>query len=353
MKRWLLPVILSTLALISVLMLKSIAPNLVPAQTLFFTLGGIIFFLAAQIPIEQLQNLAWPFYLVVNLLLIIAYAYGYLTHQTGRWITLFGQYNLQPSQLAILATSFILISWRQSFNHLSSLIQALVIIALPAGLILIEPDLGTTLVYLVSVGSIIFVSDISWRKILSLACLGLISAVIAWMFLLQPYQKQRLTSFLDHKQDSQAANYNAQQALIAVGSGQIFGQGLGQGVQSHLRFLPEYQTDFIFAALAEEFGFVGALAVLILYFVLVIHIISLARQTSSKPASYFCTSVAVMTGIQAGVNMGMNVGLLPITGLTLPFISYGGSSILSLSLMYGLVQSINQRTVPSATLHLG
>ena len=135
-------------------------------------------------------------------------------------------------------------------------------------MILIEPDLGTTLVYLASLAVVFFFSDIRWQQVLALGAAGLIMVVIAWMFVLQPYQKERITSFMDDSQTEStllSSKYNARQALIAVGSGQLVGRGLGQGVQSHLRFLPERQTDFIFASLAEEFGFLGSSLLIGLY----------------------------------------------------------------------------------------
>lgn len=347
-----MPLILIILSLISVLILKSIAPDLVVFQVLFFSLGLIIFFTVSRFEFDQIQNLAWPFYGLINLLLIIALIYGQLTDHTGRWIPILGRFNAQPSQLAIPATALVLLSLQESFNSLRGLIKALFIILIPAVLILVEPDLGTTAVYTMSVGSIIFVSRISSQKIVSLLSLVVISSILAWLLILQPYQKQRITSFVNPSQDTRGANYNARQALIAVGSGQLFGQGLGQGIQSHLRFLPEHQTDFIFAALAEEFGFIGSIIVVGLYLVLIGSIFKLAFAVKSQEAFSFCVCIAVATSVQAGVNIGMNIGLLPITGLTLPFLSYGGSSILSLSLTYGIVQSIVSRIQPQAHLHL-
>lgn len=168
----------------------------------------------------------------------------------------------------------------------------------------------------------------------------------------KPYQKQRITSFIDSNQDIQNSSYNARQALIAAGSGQLIGRGLGQGIQSHLKFLPERQTDFIFASLAEEFGFIGSIIVVLIYLLLINLIIRVGLKSSSKPEYYFCMSTAIMTAFQVGINIGMNIGLMPITGLTLPLLSYGGSSLLSLMAMFAVVQSILINIKPKKTLHL-
>ncbi|MBU0576756.1 rod shape-determining protein RodA [Patescibacteria group bacterium] len=352
MMRWLLPAVMTSLALKSVLTLKSVAPELATAQTIFFIIGLAIFFFVSKIKFEQLVKLAWPIYILVNLLLIVSYLFGIFTGKTGRWIPFWDIFNAQPSQLAIPATALTLLALKESFNNFRGLLWALLVIGLPAILILIEPDLGTTLVYLISTSIIIFLSDLSWKKIITLTGLVIVGAFFSWLFILMPYQKQRITSFISPDQDLQGSSYNARQALIAVGSGQLLGKGLGQGVQSHLRFLPERQTDFIFASLAEEFGFIGSIAVISLYVVLIIFIIKTGLNTSSKKSFRYCMAIAVMTIVQAGINISMNIGILPITGLTLPLISYGGSSVLSLCIMLAMVQSIANQTQPKAILHL-
>ena len=352
MKRWPLPALLLFLALISLLTLKSVAPELATQQTLFFMIGFGIFWVISKIRFKQLQNLAWPIYITVNVLLVISYFYGFFSGKTGRWIPILGEYNLQPSQLAIPAIVLALNSIRGSLDKFITLAKSLAIIALPAVLILIEPDLGTTLVYLFSVGIIIFLSDISWKKIMTLLSIVFIGIIFSWFFVLKPYQKQRITSFVDSTQDIQGSNYNARQALIAAGSGQLIGRGLGQGIQSHLKFLPERQTDFIFASLAEEFGLVGSLTVVLTYVLLIKIIIQTGLKSSTSAEYYFCISIAVMMALQVGINVGMNIGLVPITGLTLPLLSYGGSSLLSLMIMFAVVQSILNSIKPKKSLHL-
>ncbi len=352
MKRWLLPTLLLFLALVSLLTLKSVAPELASQQALFFIVGFAIFFFISKIKFGQFQNLAWPIYIAINVLLIISYMYGFFSGKTGRWIPILGEYNLQPSQMAIPATVLALNSIKGSLNKFSNLIKYLAIIAIPAGLILIEPDLGTTLVYLLSSGVIIFLSDISWKKIVTLISIAIVGAIFSWFFVLKPYQKQRITSFTNSNQDTQDSSYNARQSLIAAGSGQLIGRGLGQGIQSHLKFLPERQTDFIFASLAEEFGFIGSAIVVLAYILLINFLIRTGLKSSSKSEYHFCMSLTTMITFQVGINIGMNIGLVPITGLTLPLLSYGGSSLLSLMAMLAIAQSISSNIKPKKTLHL-
>ena len=352
MRRWILPILLSLLALVSLLTLRSVTPQLAAQQALFFGLGFGLFWLITKIKFSQLQNLAWPFYILVVGLLVISYIYGLVTQRTGRWIPIFGEYNLQPSQLALPATALFLGKLRGSFNQIKNLGLALLIIAVPAFLILIEPDLGTSLVFIISAGIMIFLSEVSIKKIVTLISLAVIGVVLSWLFVLRPYQKQRITSFIEPNQDTQGASYNARQALIAAGSGQLIGRGLGQGVQSHLRFLPERQTDFIFASLAEEFGFIGSLGVVLIYLTLIIWMISTGLNASTKAEYYFCFSMAIMIALQTGINIGMNIGLLPITGLTLPLLSYGGSSLISLMVIFAIIQSILLHTKPKKSLHI-
>lgn len=351
LKTWFLPAIISFLALISLLTIKSVAPELAAQQGLFFLLAIPLFWLTSRLKLNQVKAAAWWLYLLLNLSLLISLLVGWVTGRTGRWIPLFSSLNIQPSQLAIPIVALTLIKFEPQLDNWLDLSKSLALIALPAVLILVEPDLGTTLIYLLSLSSLILISEISGRKLVTLLSLVVIAAVGSWSFLLKPYQKQRLTSFVDQA-DTLGASYNARQSLIAVGSGQIFGQGLGQGVQSHLRFLPERQTDFIFASFAEEFGLAGSLVIICLYLALISFVLMMGYKSRDRDAFRYTLVISTMLALQAGVNIGMNIGLLPITGLTLPLLSYGGSSVLSIVIMLGLVQSVVEETWSKPVLHL-
>lgn len=355
MRAWFLPALLVIFTLLSVLTLSSIAPDLAPRQLVFFLIGAGIFVAVSRLKYQSLLRLSPLMYALAIALLIIVLIIGLNTRGTNRWIDL-GEFRLQPSQLAIPFVGLYITKLieKRSLKQLSQLLFILFVMAIPAGLILIEPDLGTTLVYLATVGTVIYFKDLDWRHIVLLGTAGVAVLVFSWFFVLRPYQKQRITSFMDRNQQTEvtAANYNAQQALIAVGSGQWLGRGLGQGVQSHLRFLPERQTDFVFASIAEEFGFLGSVVLIGLYASLISFLLFVGSNSQTNSERYFCYLTASMILLQSGVNMGMNMGLLPITGLTLPLLSYGGSSILTIMGMLGIIQSIASSQQKQAQLHI-
>jgi rod shape determining protein RodA len=217
-------------------------------------------------------------------------------------------------------------------------------------LINLQPDFGTAIVYLLALRVFLFFNRLGWQKLVVFLSVGVLGAVVVWFFVLGDYQKSRLTSFLvfisperslssDFRQESSAA-YNARQAVIAVGAGQLWGRGLGQGPQSHLKFLPERQTDFIFASFVEEWGFLGSLLILGLYFALLTFLLYLVYVEENRGKKLYMLSILMMLITQIFINIGMNLALLPITGITLPFLSYGGSSILALFYCLALVQSM-------------
>lgn len=335
------PLIYLCFAALSLTILQSIAPGLVKLQALSFTLGGVILIITSRLRPELLKPLLKLGYALSIVGLIATLLIGGATRGSTRWIEL-GPVNLQFSQFAVpltLSISSLLVSQR-SLRTLGNQLKFWALIGIPAGLIFIEPDLDTTIVLLLSAGAIFFCRDVPWIHLLRYCAVCVISILIAWFFLLQPYQRGRVFSFLDSS-DPQGANYNAQQSLIAVGSGQLTGRGLGHGVQSHLRFLPERQTDFVFASFAEETGFLGASLVLLLYFALISRGFWVYFHVTDRFAQYLSLGLSSLIFIQMSINIAMNIGLFPIAGLTLPLISYGGSSVLAYALVLGLLQQLS------------
>ncbi len=196
-------------------------------------------------------------------------------------------------------------------------------------LILIQPDFGSAIIILFIWFGMVLVSGISKKHLLLVVIGGIISSVIMWNFALHDYQKQRIMTFLHPLQDLQGAGYNAYQSVIAVGSGQIIGKGIGFGTQSKLLFLPEYQTDFIFASFTEEWGFIGAVILIFLYIILIFRIIYIASIGSTNYETLFAVGVATLIFAHFTIHIGMNIGVMPVTGITLPFMSYGGSHLLT------------------------
>lgn len=348
-----LPAILVIFTLLSILTLSSIASGLVTKQLFFFCVGSVIFYTASRVSLKRLEQLSFFGYLLTIALLVLTQIIGFQTRNTSSWIEVFGLFRLQPSQLAVPLVGLYAATFVQTHPLLrgKNILTLLGILAIPAVLIITEPDLGTALVFLASMTPLFLLTKTHFQHVSLLAASSVAIAIVTWLFVLQPYQKQRIFSFLDPS-DTKGASYNAEQAMIAVGSGELFGRGLGQGIQSHLRFLPERQTDFIFASFAEEFGFLGSLMVIALYAALCSFILFIALKTKHKTAQLFCFISVTMIAVQTGVNIGMNMGIVPITGVTLPLLSYGGSSILTLCGCLGILQSFVTLQKKELTLHI-
>ncbi len=262
------------------------------------------------------------------------------------WIRLFGGFQLQPSELARIST-VLLLAWilenddrpRISAKTSATLVGA---VLLPTGLILLQPDLGVALTYAPFLLAALYLGGLPGRFWAALVLAGALAAGASW-FVLKDYQKDRIRTFLDPDLAARGAGYQVRQARIAIGSGGILGKGWKEGTQSRLGFLPVRHSDFIFAALAEERGFAGVAVVVGLYGLLLARGLSIARDARDRGGSMLVLLVVLDVVAQAAANIAMNVGVLPTTGITLPFVSYGGSSIIATWAMTGLVLSVAQR----------
>lgn len=221
-------------------------------------------------------------------------------------------------------------------------------VAVPAALLILQPDLGSVIVIFGIWALLMVFAGIPFRRLFVLLCAFLFTAGLLWAFVLHPYQKARITNFINPWTDARGGGYQTIQSMIAVGAGRITGEGLGYGTQSHLHFLPEPETDFIFATFAEEWGFVGSALLLSIYGFLFWRLLWLMRQTTNNFERLFLLGFLFLIFIEFIIHVGANTGILPITGLTLPFMSYGGSSLLSLFIGLGIIQSI--QTHPSISL---
>jgi len=262
------------------------------------------------------------------------------------WLEI-GALRLQPSEAAKVTTLLMAASYlaRRKSLGLRFLHQVglTVIVVLPIGLTLLQPDLGTAVTYVPLLVVLVWLSGIRMRTLAILGLLAVLALPVVWTRYLLPHQRERVLSFLDPSRDPQGSGYQAMQSKIAVGSGGLLGKGLFSGTQSQLKFLPEQHTDFIFAVLSEERGFLGSSAVLTLYFVLIARLIQAARTARDRLGIYLCMGAAAMIGAQACANIGVVVGLLPTAGVTLPLMSYGGSSLIATLCMIGLVINVHWR----------
>ena len=340
--------ILVSFALLSLTTLRSIVPDLLNRQAMAFGLGIVGFYLLSRLPFDFYLRFSKYAYLLLNLSLLLLLLYGEMTRGIAAWISLPFGFKFQPSQFAVPITALYLADYlrKPAVLHWKLLWRLGLIIVVPFILILLAPDFGTAMVFLVSMSTLLWLNRLPWRFVLALLSLILITSILTWTLLFKDYQKQRILGFLSMQSETSATSseqspavYNARQALIAVGSGQIWGRGLGHGVQSHLRFLPERQTDFIFASFAEEWGFVGAAVLLSLYALLFFFLLFVANYSSAFPVTSYTAMVLMMFLSQTFINIGMNMSLLPITGITLPLMSYGGSSVLAMAATLAIVQS--------------
>jgi rod shape determining protein RodA len=284
-------------------------------------------------------------YLLTIGLLILVLAIGHNILGGQRWVTIAGQ-KLQVSEFAKVLMIVVLAKWfADRHDRIRSplvLFGALVLLVPPWALVYRQPDLGTSLVFVAIFFGMAFIAGVRLWQLASLVAVGIASFPLVWSFL-QGYQRARLTAFLDPYADPQGAGWNIIQSLIAIGSGQAMGKGLTAGTQSPLGYLPIAESDFVFAGLAEDLGFIGALILFALFAVLLVAALHIAFRARDPFGTYLAGGVVAMLAFQIVVNVGMAMSLMPVTGIPLPFISHGGSSLLSICLALGMLQSIAMR----------
>ncbi len=320
---WLLLPAIFLLSL-GLLVLKSTASEVFVSQLIFAIIGIVVFIIVNLIDVKLLLAFRYWGYILVIILLVATFIFGSLTRGSTRWINL-GVVSIQSSEVT---KPILLLTLSTVTGPMFWLLSGL-----PLLLIFVQPDLGTALV--LGVGCVtMIITQLSLRRVLLLGLLAITLVVPLAYFGLHGYQRERLQTFINPYADPAGRGYHVIQSMIAVGTGGWFGRGLGQGTQSQLRFLPEYHTDFIFAALSEELGFVGGSLVLILYTIMLGRLFWLGRDNDS-----LILGIAAMLSFQIFVNIGMNIGIAPVTGITLPFLSYGGSSLISLFITLGLAAS--------------
>lgn len=321
-------VFLSSLGLLS---LSAIDQSIFSDQVINILVGWIFFFTLAFLPYQLLKRASWPIAVFSLILLTLPLLLGTIIRGASRWLDL-GPFSLQPSELA---KPLIIIFLSSQTNILISLAAIFPFFVL----VFWQPDLGSSLVLLSAWAGINFYQKKTRRYFLAIIALGLLLLPIAWS-ILAPFQKARITAFLNPENDPLGSSYQSRQAIITVGSGQIIGRGLGLGSQSRLAFLPERHNDLLFASFVEAFGFLGGLSVIVAYLVLFWHLFGLSEKITDPFGQKFIIGTTTMLFFQALVNIGMNLGLLPITGLNLPLFSYGGSSYLSTMICLGIIQAI-------------
>ena len=316
-------------------------------------IAGLILFGVAQVPPQRLMDLALPLYLLGVGLLVAVALFGLTKKGAQRWLNL--GLVIQPSEILKIAMPLMLAWWfqkREGQLRALDFVVSIGLLLLPVGLILRQPDLGTAVLVLAAGLSVIFFAGLSWRLLAPPLLLGLAGLVLLWVFEaelcaqgvswpgLRDYQQQRVCTLLDPGRDPLGRGFHIIQGMIAIGSGGFWGKGFMQGTQTHLEFIPERTTDFIFAAYSEEFGLAGNLLLVLAFVFLVLRALSIALEAPTLFSRLLAASLGMILFCYAFVNMGMVSGILPVVGVPLPFISYGGTAMVTLGLALGMLMSI-------------
>ncbi len=309
-------------------------------------LALVVFVVATAFDYHWLKTFAWPLYVVQLGLLGLTLAIGTGVGGSQRWVSV-GGIQFQFSELAKILMIVVLANYlaaRQGrLGSLWSILGACILVGPPLLLVLLQPDLGTSLVFGAILFGMLFMSGASLRWLGVLTASGLAAFPFIWTYVLKDYQKERLTAFLNPLADIQGSGYQLYQSQIAVGSGGMFGKGLTNGTQNALDFLPVQNTDFVFAVLAEELGFIGATVVVGLFVILLWRILTSAWRSKDPFGMLFGAGLASMILFQLVINIGMVIGIMPITGIPLPFVTHGGASLISIAAGLGILESINIR----------
>ncbi|MBW7862377.1 MAG: rod shape-determining protein RodA [Rhodocyclaceae bacterium] len=352
---WLLLILVALLGYSWVLMMSA-SPERVATQRVHFAVALLAMWAVALVPPKRLLAGAVPLYLAGVVLLVGVLVFGESSKGAQRWLSL-GFARIQPSELMKIALPLML-AWyfqqREGMLQAADFIVAGILLAIPLGLIVVQPDLGTSLLVAAAGAYVLFFAGLSWKLIVPVALVSIagMAAIVGFgdilcesgfdWHVLREYQKQRVCTLLDPTQDPLGKGFHIIQSTIAIGSGGLFGKGWMAGTQTHLAFIPERHTDFIFSVLAEEFGMVGAMVLLAAYALLLLRGFMIAARAPTLGSRLLAGAVTMIIFTYAFVNMGMVSGILPVVGVPLPFLSYGGTALVTLCIGIGMLMSIER-----------
>jgi rod shape determining protein RodA len=314
-------------------------------QVVFVVAGAVVFLVASVFPVPLLRRLTPAIYVLAVLLLIAVLSpLGDVRAGAQRWIPI-GSFQLQPSEFAkpaiIVTLAALLHTVKEGRMRWVRIFRAMVLVAIPSILIFLQPDLGTMLVFGFVGVAMLFVAGTTMRQLITLVIAALLGTVMVLSLgVLKDYQLERLTGFLDQSANTATANYNQYQSQVTIGSGQLFGKGLFEGDQTNLSFVPAQATDFIFTALAEQMGFLGGGVVLALFAVIIWRLLMAAAGAPTQFGQLIAAGSAAMIGFHVFVNVGMTIGLMPVTGLPLPLMSAGGSALIAVAIVLGISHAV-------------
>ncbi len=327
----------------------------VKLQIIWFATGLVLMIIVVSVDYHKINDLAPYAYLAVIGLLVIVKFFGTTGGGAQRWIAI-GSFRMQPSEFTKITVILILArimaredeEEEEGINDFKTIGKLIIALALPLALIIIQPDMGTAMVLAVIFAGMVFVAGIKY-KYLFIALAAAVAAVpVVWYTILDDFQKKRIQVFLNPGMDPLGDGYHVLQSIISIGSGQLTGQIgraglLGDNLLSQLDFLPAKDTDFVFSVITEALGFIGGITIIVLYYLLIMRTLRVARRSRDKLGSYICVGVASMVLFHVFENIGMSMGIMPITGIPLPFISYGGSSMWTNMISFGLVLNVGMR----------
>ena len=335
---------------------RTLGTNLnVIVQTVSLVIGAALAVLVCFFDYEQFKNLIKPIYIFCIAILILVLIIGTGEGEWGArsWIRI-GSVGIQPAEIAkicfIITFSYHLWVVETKINKPLIILGLILHLAIIVGLIMLQPDLGSVLVFMFMFFVMLFVAKISYKYIIPVTALGVISVPIAYAYVLSDYQRQRIDVFLNPEIDPTGGGWHVIQSKIAVGAGQVWGSGYLKGIQNQMGWLPTPYTDFIFSTISEEWGFVGAALLVVALFVLIYKCFKIAQRADNTFGRYICTGVGAMFLFHVFENVGMCIGLVPVTGIPLPFITYGGSSLLTNLVAVGLVMSVDYHNKPRSAI---
>jgi len=318
--------------------------GLAKRQAIYALIGLALLFVTAAVDYRLLESLGWFFYALALGLLVAVLVVGKSIYGARRWLDL-GLFDLQPSEAVKLLMVIVLGSYfarhYEELHRFRHTLISLLLVMVPIGFIYLQPDLGTAVVLGVIWLSLVWVAGVRFHHLVFVGVMGIIASPFIW-FSLKDYMRRRILIFLNPQADPRAS-YNLEQALISIGSGGWIGKGFARGSQSQLHFLRVRHTDFIFSVIGEELGFIGAVLVTLFLFIIIWRILRAAYLARDELGRLLATGIAAIIFFQSVVNIGMNMGLMPITGIPLPFVSSGGSALITLLLGQGIVQSVVMR----------
>lgn len=312
-------------------------------QLIVFTVGFLVLLVMVVLDYRVFHSFSFILYLLGGFLLLLVLIFGARIKGSTAWFSFYGQ-TFQPVEVAkitliIFLSKYFSDHYNEMYNLRRIITSALIILPYLA-MVLVQPDFGSAIILLIIWLGLLFLNKTRRSHLVLILAVFVLIAVISWFFVLQDYQQERIITFFNPGRDPLGSGYNPLQSIIAVGSGQLFGRGLGLGPQSQLNFLPVAEKDFIFAVIAEELGFVGSCLVILFFVFLFWRLIKSLREANTNFSLFLLAGIVISLFSQVFINISMNIGLLPITGIPLPFLSYGGSSLVSSLFMIGLAESI-------------